>query len=108
LSVVNWRLLGEQMFHLDLKLSCDLLVIALAMPHNHLRCKPASFYYRKSVRESRTLNGTKALALMLVDELELLKEQVRSLGGIPERMYDATRIGPDARVEDVQHGEQVG
>ena len=63
-----------------------------------LRCRPAVFYFRRALRESRTLGGYRRVGLWAVDELEYCKAQMRAAGLIPMRLYDPKVIGPDGEI----------
>lgn len=63
-----------------------------------LSFRPASWYFRRALRESQTIDGAIEIGHLLVDEVELLKAQIREMGGIPRRMVNPRRVGPDAQV----------
>lgn len=68
---------------------------------------PAAFFYREAVRRAISKAHAQELALMLCDEVELLKKEIREIGEqfgvelIPGRVYDPTSLLPDDRQLDL-------
>jgi hypothetical protein len=76
------------------------------MENQPISYRPAACFLRESIRESETLEGCKQVAMWAVDEIELLKEQLREIGEVPRRKYEASMIGPDGRILSEQEAER--
>lgn len=66
-----------------------------------LSFRPASWYFRRAIRESQTLQGCQTVSLWLVDELEARNAQIRAMGGIPNRLYNPRVILPDGEISEI-------
>ena len=64
-----------------------------------LSCQPAVFYYRTALRIAKNKREAQKVGLMLADEVEHLKEQIRGLGYIPARLYDPKTLIPDDQLQ---------
>lgn len=58
------------------------------MANDPAHFRPASWYFRQAVRSEVDLAQLREIALCLIEEIELLKRQVRQYGEILNRRYD--------------------
>ena len=49
--------------------------------------KPSAYYYRKAIREAKSLEEAREAGCLVVRELEQLKEWVREQGLIPPKRF---------------------